>query len=318
MRPDPPVAPKPLVARKPAAPSKPPRKVPQQEAVENQNTQINIPATSGKITSSVVNSGPNRHRIGSEVQNNLISQLKKNLEGQAFSSPPKNPPPPKSPPTAARKLAQPLYAVSPFTSGNKTQALPSEYDVPLQNPVSSPPSSSDNKQSGFVYAVSPFHSGSQTSAQQVDQNLYDTPAHKYSHNDDENLYDTPMQFGRKTEDEHLYDTPAPQSEYDVVRNGRPAQATPAENSHSPAKQMQFMYALSPFASVQSPRKPEGSNQYDDVGQTVEGGPYEEAGYCEVGNLVRGVPPGYAEVGETFDPSKYESESIYSVPRDERR
>eukprot|EP00794_Sanderia_malayensis_P006450 gene6450-7182_t len=320
MKPAPPIATKPApqimtkpsVARKPA---KPPRKTtqPASEDILYENTANQSPG------------GAVQDVVGGDVKSNLVAQLKKNLQGQGILSGAR---PLSPPPNAKNNPVQPFYAVSPFTrAGSNKEAQHSEYNrppasseyaVPSNNPPSMPRTSP--KQMDFMYAVSPFHGGAQLEASHHEaESLYDSPKQQRPIHDDENVYDTPVPQ-RFDNNESIYDMPVQHhrgEHQDVIGKPRPA-AVASTNSPNSNASGKFMYAVSPFAACHAmPDSQQGS--YDDVGGVVDGGCVDEADYCEVGTLVRKFPPAdYAEVGETFNSTSRDSESIYSVPRGEPR
>ena len=284
---------KPAIGKKPM-PVKPPRK-PNVGDV-NANTDIQRDAQQTEIKS-----------VGNGARENLISQLKKNFESQD-STQPKTPASPLSPPNSSKKLVEPFYAVSPFGGGNKSQfALSSEYDVPTNNAPRFPVPSETKQSMGFIYAVSPFHSGSQKAASELDQNLYDTPnpmaAVPASSFAPTNAYDTPTPRPAYNNDANLYDTP---SQVNAVRNAAPFPMAARAPFQAPNKNIQFTYAVSPFAGGQS-----SSNQIDFSCHQ------EEAAYCEVSEVRDGDMriPGYVPVGGVVTSCRQDQEAIYANPRD---
>ncbi len=330
VNPAPVVAAKPLVPRRPA-PAKPPLK-----PRTSNNAGVTC-ANNSKIAQRLVNNNFSKtetDQVSNNDKHSFVAKLKKNLEGQGFAP---SPLAAKGPPVSGKKNIEPFYAVSHFEndSGSKKQQTgSSDYDVPGKVVVQP----AEHKSIDFMYAVSPFHSGNKNETEKpLEDKLYDTPAQHLYSSGEQSLNRNPLQdANNENNTESVYDTPiAQQNEYDVIRNGRPAfssdvsdssivysntmQPYPSHSPKSPKSAMQFMYAVSPFVAGRGQERQAGNEtaSYDAVGGVIADS-YEEAGYCEVGNYVRGPPEGYAEVGETFNPNGYQGESIYSVPRGDPR
>lgn len=249
----------------------------------------------------------------SGLRENLISQLKKNFEAQDQGNSSSSP---LSPPISAKKVVEPLYAVSSFGGGKKpSSSVENEYDVPAVN--SQKPGKTDGKQQiGFLYAVSPFHSGNQTEVSRLEHNLYDIPKsvsgtsqHGVSY---VNTYDVPVQrpVGNAVENavENVYDTP---HQLHIVKT---SSLQGKERIHTPDSNAQFTYAVSPFADAKG-----NANQIrfreNDCAE-VERNP-EEAAYCEVPEkfvAYRSVD-GYDPVGGILSSGRPGNEPLYENPRE---
>ena len=307
-RSNPKVTAKPAVSRKPA-PAKPPRKPGQAELPSQPKLQ--------RVLSSEA-AGEVREKVGGDdFRGNLISQLKKSFE-TSEASPPSSPlsPPFHSP----KKLIEPCYAVSPFAGATKPQQIvnvPNQYDVPTNNAPKHPQAQSEAKQpSGFLYAVSPFHSGNKTESALPEQNLYDTPNPVMQ---PQCQYDNLNNISQVND----YDVPNPRAAapapvanlYDAPQNVRPSLPLPPKNNFvTPGKNMQFMYAVSPFAGghgnpVQG-RFGEGSGAPGGVA-------IEEPAYCEVDDVMKSASlKGYDAVGAVISSTGEPGvDSVYSVPRE---
>ena len=301
---------KPVVHKKPV-PVKPPRAV-----------GVGVtPAGEDNLSESGKDVGSSRTKVGGgDVRENLISQLKKNFEIHDQASP-KSPSTPFSPRSSSKKLVEPFYAVSPFGSGNTpTQTAPSEYDVPSNNAPKVEQPTSEHKQQqqqqqqiGFLYAVSPFHSGNQKQAPNLDQNLYDTPSHQNrppAVSNALNTYDVPVQRPVRNAMENVYDTPKQQNLIRVPQS----QESIRERFQASDRNVQFTYAVSPFAGAQN-----SANQirFHENGSAQARNTQEEAAYCEVPEVMPGYRSvdGYDPVGGILHSGRRSNEPLYADPRD---
>lgn len=294
---------KPVISKKPT-PIKPPRKPGHADALSSPENAYGNTKDFNAIQ---------EKSVGNDLKGNLISQLKKNFENQDQG---RSSPPPMSPLSPTKRLVEPFYAVSPFASGSRpSQAVPSEYDVPTNNAprVIAPHAAESKQQIDFLYAVSPFHSGNQKEVSRLDQNLYDTPSLQPADShvavaNALNTYDTPVQRPSVNAVENLYDTPKQQNLM------RMPQCQAKDRFPSPDKNMQFTYAVSPFAGAQN-----SANQirFREYGYAQAGGAQEEAAYCEVPDDVRGYryADGYDPVGGVLGPGEPTNEALYANPRE---
>ena len=301
---------KPVVAKKPI-PVKPPRKPGLGDGESSTESTKDAALNQGKV-------GGNDFRV------NLISQLKKNFEGQDQGGP-RSPASPLSPPNSTKKLVEPFYAVSPFCGGNKPiQAAPSEYDVP-SNSAPAHPVPENKQQIGFLYAVSPFHSGNQKETPNPDQNLYDTPIQQSPRvanalnaydvpvqrpvADALNTYDVPVQRPVGNAAENLYDTPNQQNLLKM-----PHLQAVGNDRFPPSGNVQFTYAVSPFAGAHN-----NANQirFRENGYADPNHSQEEAAYCEVPEVMAGFRSlqGYDPVGGVLSSGRPPNEPLYADPRE---
>ena len=303
VKPAPPTSTKPIVHKKPA-PIKPPR-----------HAVLGTPLSNGdNLAESGKDVGLSRARLGgNDVRENLISQLKKNFEINDHGIT-RSPSSPLGTPHSAKKLVEPFYAVSPFGSGSKpTQVVPSEYDVPSNNALKVERSVPESKQQiDFLYAVSPFHSGSHKEVSNVDQNLYDTPSIQNRQpvvSDALNTYDTPSQRPVARALENLYDTPSQQHMPRIQQEGNTQDRFPASE-----RNVQFTYAVSPFAGAQSNAKE--IRFHDNARFETRNEPHEPT-YCEVPEVMGGYRSidGYDPVGGILQSGKPTNEPLYANPRD---
>lgn len=307
-RPSPKVAAKPAVSRKPA-PAKPPRKPGQAEVASQPKLQ--------RILSNEAAAEAHGKVGGDEFRGNFISQLKKSFE-TSEASPPTSP---LSPPfQSSKKLIEPCYAVSPFAGATKPQQIinvPNEYDVPTNNAPKHTPAQAEAKQpSGFLYAVSPFHSGNKTERALPPQNVYDAPNPVMQ---PQCQYDNLNNLSQANE----YDVPNPSvpapapvaNLYDTPQNVRPSFPPPPRNNVvAPAKNVQFMYAVSPFAGGHGNPV---QGRFGEGGGASSGVATEEPAYCEVDDVMKSASlKGYDAVGAVISSSgEPGADSVYSVPRE---